>query len=247
MSELTLSSPSGAVPAWVATPEGEGPWPGVVVLHDAGGMTRDLCDQADWLASEGYLAVAPDLYQGGAPVRCMVRLTRDLMAGRDAQPMALIEAARTWLLAHARCTGRVGVIGFCMGGGFALMLAPRGLYHASSVNYGGLTDESLARIADACPIVASYGGRDPTLQGMAARLEGLLTEHGVPHDVKEYPGVGHGFMNLHPKGDLPVLFRVFGALSRTRYDAAATRDARRRILAFFDAHLGCADGAAGPR
>jgi carboxymethylenebutenolidase len=89
-------------------------------------------------------------------------------------------------------------------------------------------------LAGACPVVGSYGARDPELRGAAAKLERALTAAGVPHDVKEYPGVGHSFMNRHNVGPLAVLERVSGF----GYDHDAAQDAWDRILRFFAEHLG---------
>jgi carboxymethylenebutenolidase len=107
-------------------------------------------------------------------------MMRDLGRGIEGPAFDDLSAVQTWLARHPRCTGRVGIIGFCLGGGFALMLAPSHGYAASAVNYGGMTDAAWDRLAEACPIVASYGGDDPTLKGMAARLERSLASHGVP-------------------------------------------------------------------
>jgi carboxymethylenebutenolidase len=69
------------------------------------------------------------------------------------------------------------------------------------------------------------------------RLDDILTRSGVPHDVKVYPGVRHGFMNDHDPGDATLMLRFLARISGTKYDDAATRDARLRITSFFRTHL----------
>jgi carboxymethylenebutenolidase len=234
---FVAGGPRGQIPTFVVTPSGDGPWPGVVVVHDALGMTHDLRDQARWLAASGYLAAAPNLFHWGGHMRCLFRTVRDLGRGTQGPASGVLSAVQTWLVHLPRSTGRVGIIGFCMGGGLALMLAPRHGYAASAVNYGDVPKGAWDSLAQACPIVASYGADDPTLKGAAARLESVLAAHEIPHDVKEYPGVGHGFMNDHDPRDSNWVFNILTRLSNTRYDSSATADARQRITAFFETHL----------
>ncbi len=226
----------GDVPSFLARPGGPGPWPGVVVIHDALGMTTDLRNQADWLARNGYLSVAPDLFHHGGRIRCMLHAMRDFSAGQG-RTFEEIEAVRRALAERDDCTGRVGVVGFCMGGSYALALAATGGYGAASVNYGAASDSVLARLGDACPIVASFGGRDRSLRDAASRLERLLTEEGIDHDVKEYPEAGHGFLNDHAPGETPVWAVIAGRYAATAYDEPSAADARERILAFFARYL----------
>ncbi|MBL7630626.1 dienelactone hydrolase family protein [Frankia sp. CN6] len=215
---------------YLATPPaGSGPWPGVVVLHDAFGLTADTRRHVDRLAAAGYVALAPNLFSARGP-RCVTATIRAAMSGRGPAYDDL-EAVRRYLAGRDDCAGRVGVVGFCMGGGFALVAATRG-FDAAAPNYGMMPKGDLAAVfAGACPIVASFGARDVSLRGAAARLDAALTEAGVPHDVKEYPKVGHSFMNKHP------VYSAVGKVLGVGHDEAATNDAYARILDFFDRHL----------
>lgn len=218
---------------FLAVPDGAGPWPGVVVIHDVGGLTDDIRRACRRMADAGFLALAPNLFHRGERLRCVVGMVRSLKSGTG-RAVDDIVAARDRLAGDPRCTGRVGAVGFCTGGGFCLMLAPSGTFDAVAPNYGNWPPDA-GSLTRSCPTVASYGARDRALRGDAARLEAKLTEGAVPHDVKEYPGVGHSFMN--DWRDAPLRLRVFESFADFAFSEPEADDAWRRIVEFFDQHL----------
>src|ERR1700735_5337866 len=166
-----------AVPPAGAAP---GPWHGVVVIHEAFGLNDDIRNKADQFAAHGYLALAPDLYDGKSWVRCVAGAVRQLRA-RSGPAFDMLEAARRYLAARDDCTGRTGVIGFCLGGGFALLCAPRDGVEVASVNYGEVPEDAENVLRGACPIVGRYGGRGPVGHQHPQRVARAPHRVGVPH------------------------------------------------------------------
>jgi carboxymethylenebutenolidase len=231
-----VATAAGPMGVHLEVPAGAGPWPAVVVIHDASGLTADTVRQCRWLADSGFLAVAPDLFAGGSMLGCLRTVIRDL-ASWQGSVFDQVEAVRGWVADREDCTGRVGVLGFCMGGGFALSLAPGHGFVASSANYGMIPKDAERYFVGACPIIASYGGRDLSLRGAGPKLGAALSAAGVEHEVDVYPQAGHGFLNDHGPGEVPFLFQLMAPLARTSYHRPSAELAQQRIVAFLTRHL----------
>ena len=233
MPDITIAAPKHSLAAYLSIPEGAGPWPGIVVLHDILGQTTDSRRHTDHFAAHGYIALAPDLYSRG--LKPTLHPGHDPQHDRSHRSRLRRYRSRT---RHPRkphrlhrCT--IGVIGFCMGGGFALLLAAnnRG-FSAASVNYGQVPKDAETLLQTACPIIGSFGARDRTLKGAAARLETALSHNGIDHDIREYPDAAHAFLDQHAGLAGWIMARIGSG-----YHAASAADAETRILAFFGRHL----------
>jgi len=232
MPDVSYAAAGREWPGYLAVPAaGPGPWPGVVVIHEAFGLTDDMRRAADQLAARGYLALAPDLFDGKSWLRCISGAIRQLRAGAG-PAFAIIDGARSALVARPDCTGKAGVIGFCMGGGFALLCAPGHGFEVVAINYGDVPKDPERMLAGACPVVGSFGARDLMGTGHPERLERALTALEVPHDVQVYPGSGHRFMT-QSHGAAAALGRV----TRMAYQPADAADAWGRVFTFFGRYL----------
>lgn len=209
--------------------------PGVIVIHEIFGLNDDIRRIAARVAGLGYVALAPDLYDGpGLRAICIARTLLSL--NRGAGPaFEDLAAARKFLAAQPGVdSSRIGVVGFCMGGGFALLYAVRAPMNVCATFYGDVP-KTADRIRGVCPVLGSYGADDKMFAAQGKRLDNLLTENAVDHDLKIYDGAGHSFMSHH-QGTLAKL-ASYGPM-RVGYNHDAAEDSWKRIDAFFAKHLG---------
>lgn len=220
----------GPVHAFVARPTGAGPHPGVLVLHEMFGLNDDMRRIARRFAENGYVALAPDLFSHGNKAVCLSRVIVDMVRGAAGRTVDDVIMARNALAARDDVDhARLGVVGFCMGGGFALLLATKGGMKAAAVNYGAVP-KSREELDGVCPVVASYGNRDSFFAKQGQRLEEHLAALGVPHDVKFYDGVGHSFLS-YDNG--PSWLLKLPSPLHAGYSEAEAEDAWSRMLGFF--------------
>ena len=214
----------GNVRAYVAKPKAAAhPLPGVLVIHENRGLNAHIEDVARRAALAGYLAVAPDglSIAGGAPED--QEKARDLFAATD---RAVIDAdvisGVGYLAGRNDCSGKIGAVGFCYGGGIALMCAAERPEIAAAVAFYGaaLPPDKIANVKAA--LAMHYAGKDERIDAGVADFRAALDAHEIAYSLNMYPGTQHGFHNDS---------------SAARYDATAAKLAWSRTIAFFDHYL----------
>ena len=213
---------SGKMRGYLARPAAAGKAPGVVVIHENRGLNPYIEDVARRLAAVGYVAFAPDALApvGGYPGN--EDKARELFAKLEAPKVQEdLLAAYPVLEKRPECNGKIGVTGFCYGGGIAGMFATRLPNLKAAVPFYGPQPgaEATGRIKAA--LLIHYAETDPRINAGWPAWEDALKLHNVNYTMKMYPGTQHGFHND----------------TTPRYDEAAAKLAWQRTLDFFELHL----------
>jgi carboxymethylenebutenolidase len=223
---VTFKSGDGTASGVLYAPaaKGNAKSPAIVVIQEWWGLNDWVKQQAEDLAGNGYETLAVDLYHG------KVATTRDeaheLMSGMSRErAMRDLEGAVAYLKSQPNVDpGRIGAIGWCMGGGYSAQLAvAEPTLAAAVVNYGPLPESDSDIKAIHAKMLGSFGGKDQGIPPEAVhKFEQQMKANGNPVDFKIYPDAGHGFQNpVNGKG----------------YNPQATADAKKRISDFFAATL----------
>jgi len=223
---VTVDSPAGNgnIKGYLVRPaKAGGKLPGVLVVHENRGLNPYIEDVARRLGTSNFIAFAPDglTSVGGYPGddekggKLFATVDRNKM-------MADFEAAARWLKARPDCTGKIGVVGFCFGGGVANTLAVRlgSDLAAAAPFYGGQPSAADAAKIKA-PLLLHYAGLDTRINGGWPAYEAVLKENHVTYTAYVYEGANHGFHND----------------TTPRYDEAAAKLAWQRTLDFFNKYL----------
>jgi len=221
----SVSFPFGTtqLEGYLARPEGDGPFPGVVVIHEIFGLNENIRDIARRFAGVGYVALGVDLFAGRNRAVCMFRfIGEQLFKPLDNNSIRELKTALTFLAEQPGVdNARLGTIGFCMGGSFAIAWACNDDRLKVIAPYYARNPRPLEAIARLCPVVGSYPSGDFTTAA-GQKLDVELDRYNIPHDIKIYPGARHSFFN--DKGPT--------------YDAAAAQDSWQRVMSFFKEHIG---------
>lgn len=216
------SNGKGAMESFLAKPEGAGNFPAIIVIHEISGLNDNIREIAIQFAEQGYVALGVDLFSNRNRMLCMLQIMHGmLIRPLNNSMLSDLKSAMAVLQKQPNVDAhRIGVVGFCMGGTYALQLAitAKGM-KAASVFYG-MNPKPLESVAEACPIVGSYPDKDFTTKA-ARELEASLTKNNIPHDIKIYDDTQHSFYSQQ----------------RTPFEVDASKDAWQRMLSFFEQHL----------
>src|SRR6266850_3281387 len=208
---------------YLVTPDGSGPHPGVVVIHEVYGLNDQIKDICRRFAAAGYAALAVDLFTDRNRAVCMTRYMAGMLLGSvNRYGVTDLKSALTYLAKNRAIDAkRLGAIGFCMGGSFAVAWACTDSRLKAIAPFYAVNPRPLALVSRLCPVVGSYPEKDFTA-GAGRSLDQALDKHDIKHDIKIYAGAGHSFFNSLGKA----------------YDRSAAEDSWARVMTFFGDEIG---------
>jgi carboxymethylenebutenolidase len=226
--ELSLDG-KPETPAFAVTPPGAKR--GVVVIHEVYGRQPEIDRVVERFGASGWAAIAPDLFAWAPQAICIMRAMASVVRGEGA-PFEQVRRARAWLMDKTGLPGdKIGVIGFCFGGAFALAIGRE--FAAVSTNYGDVPRQE--RLRGLPPTIGCYGAKDRIFAGKAVELKDKLEALRVPVETHLFEEVGHSFLT---DGNHPIGFMLAKPLMGiVPYNPAVAEEGWRRIFAFFDRYL----------
>ncbi len=208
---------------YLVTPDGTGPHPGVVVIHEVYGLDDQIKDICQRFAAAGYAALAVDLFTDRNRAVCMTRYMAGMLLGSvNRYGVSDLKSALTYLAKNrAIDANRLGAIGFCMGGSSAVAWACTDSRLKAIAPFYAVNPRPLDVVSRLCPVVGSYPENDFTAKA-GRTLDVELGKYGIAHDIKTYPGAEHSFVNTASKA----------------YNQAAAEDSWTRVMKFFGDQIG---------
>ncbi|MEZ4863419.1 MAG: dienelactone hydrolase family protein [Caldilineaceae bacterium] len=231
LTNLSIASADGAeIRAYLAKPEGDGPHPAVIMIHEFYGLRPDMLGKADALAQEGYVVIAPNVFRSGT-TNWIPRAIYNVLTADNGQIDGDVQAVYAWLAAQPDVQAdRIGIMGFCFGGGTALRYSlSNNQLAATAVFYGQPITDPAKLQALSGPLLGIFGGDDMSISvdEVEALRQGLEMA-GVPHEITVYAGQPHAFV---------------GSIEEIAQGGAA-QEAWQQLLTFLNANLQQGAGAA---
>lgn len=213
---------------YLVTPDGSGPHPGVVVIHEVYGLNDQIKEICRRFADAGYAALAVDLFTDRNRTVCMTRYMAGMLLGSvNRYGVSDLKTALTFLAKNRDIDAkRLGAIGFCMGGSFAIAWACTDSRLKAIAPFYAVNPRPLDVVSRLCPVVGSYPEKDFTANA-GRKLDQVLDAYDITHDIKIYPGGEHSFFNTESKA----------------YNKAAAEDSWARVMKFFGDQIGAKETA----
>jgi carboxymethylenebutenolidase len=198
VTNTTLPGQNGGpdVRAYVAMPQGDGPFPVVIMIHEFFGMNESIIGKAKGLAEEGYLVVAPDTFRGST-TQWIPRAIYQVITNKPEQVNQDLDSVYAWIKAQPNVVAnQIGIVGFCYGGRTSLTYSLHNDQLAATVIFYGSpeTDPRILRGLPG-PVLGIFGGADNSIPSADVRaFEAALAQAGIPNEISIYEGQPHAFV-----------------------------------------------------